>query len=73
MLRWPSQVSAQHAKRSMSEEEKTWRVMRQDDNGNRFLVESGLPEDRANALVEELSARGHKQAYWAERESGIAP
>ncbi len=66
-------MSAQHAKRSMSEEEKTWRVMRQDDNGNRFLVESGLPEDRANALVEELTARGHKQAYWAERESEIAP
>ena len=56
-------------KRSMSDEEKTWWVMRQDNNGNRFLVESCLPEDQANALVEELTARGHKQAYWAERES----
>ncbi len=57
----------------MSDEEKTWRVMRQDDNGNRFLVESGLPKDKANAQVEELTARGHKQAFWAERESETGP
>lgn len=57
--------------RSMPEDEKTWRVMRQDDNGNRFLVESGLPYDRAEALVEELTARGHKQAYRAEREADV--
>ncbi len=57
----------------MSDEEKTWRVMRQDDNGNRFLVESGLPEDRAHALVEDLTARGHKQAYWAERDGETGP
>ncbi len=57
----------------MSDEEKTWRVMRQDDNGNRFLVESGLPEDRAHALVEDLTARGHKQADWAERDGETGP
>jgi hypothetical protein len=43
----------------------TWVVWRQDDNGNRFEVQAGLPEDQARRLVAELEARGHKQAYWA--------
>ncbi|MDJ0941925.1 MAG: hypothetical protein QNJ30_00545 [Kiloniellales bacterium] len=57
----------------MTEDQDSWRVMRQDDNGNRFLVESGLSADRAKALVDELSARGHKQTYWVERETEVGP
>lgn len=43
-----------------------WRVMRQDDNDNRFEVESGLTEMAAQARVAALSAGGHRQLYWAE-------
>jgi hypothetical protein len=47
-----------------------WAVHRQDDNGNRFVVERYLTREAADRLVEELTARGHKQFYWAEPESG---
>lgn len=43
-----------------------WRVMRQDDNGNRFVVAEGLSQAGAARCVEDLTARGHKQSYWAE-------
>jgi hypothetical protein len=41
-----------------------WTVWRQDDNGNRFVVESGLARDGAHAMAFELQERGHKQVYW---------
>ncbi len=44
----------------------SWRVMRQDDNGNRFEVESGLTETQARERAEALTETGHKQLYWAE-------
>lgn len=50
----------------MTDSASNWRVMRQDDNGNRFLVESNLSQDAATRLAEELTSRGHKQMYWAE-------
>lgn len=48
----------------------TWAVVRQDDNGNRFVVQTGLSQAEAERLVAEFQARGHKQMYWAEPESG---
>ena len=45
-----------------------WRVVRQDDNGNTYVVARGLTEARARALAAELEARGHKQLYAVERE-----
>jgi hypothetical protein len=48
----------------------TWAVHRQDDNGNRFVVQTGLSREQAERLVAELEARGHKQVYWAEPECG---
>jgi hypothetical protein len=48
----------------------TWTVRRQDDNGNRFVVQTGLSRDEAERLVAELEARGHKQVYWSEPEQG---
>jgi hypothetical protein len=45
-----------------------WTVHRQDDNGNRFVVESGLSREEAERLVQVFEARGHKQLYWAEIE-----
>ena len=50
----------------MSDTEAGWRIVRQDDNGNRFLVEAGLSEKAARRRVDELTARGHKQTYWIE-------
>ncbi|WP_344447085.1 SPOR domain-containing protein [Kitasatospora nipponensis] len=44
----------------------SWRVMRQDDNGNRFLVAAGLLRAEADALAATFEARGHKQLYWVE-------
>ncbi|MFD8594614.1 hypothetical protein ACFV1L_06405 [Kitasatospora sp. NPDC059646] len=42
------------------------RVMRQDDNGNRFPVARGLTRPAAEAMAAEFEARGHKQLYWIE-------
>jgi hypothetical protein len=41
----------------------TWAVYRQDDNGHLFIVQTGLSRQDAERLVEELTARGHKQTY----------
>lgn len=43
-----------------------WRVMRQDDNDNRFEVAEGLTEDAARARADALATGGHRQLYWAE-------
>lgn len=42
----------------------SWAVWRQDDSGNRFLVEANLTEERAKRLVGDLESTGHKQTYW---------
>ncbi|MEV0533200.1 SPOR domain-containing protein [Kitasatospora sp. NPDC050463] len=47
----------------------TCRVMRQDDNGNRFVVAKGLGRAEAERLAAEFEARGHKQLYWVEAEA----
>ncbi|MFD7729392.1 SPOR domain-containing protein [Kitasatospora phosalacinea] len=49
------------------------RVMRQDDNGNRFLLARGLGRAEAEALAAEFEARGHKQLYWVEPEDPEPP
>ena len=43
-----------------------WCVMRQDDNGNRFVVAGTLTEPEARLLTASYAARAHKQLYWAE-------
>ncbi|MFE7188511.1 SPOR domain-containing protein [Kitasatospora sp. NPDC057541] len=50
----------------------TYRVMRQDDNGNRFRVVGGIDQEAAERLAAEFEARGHKQLYWVEAESAGA-
>ena len=44
----------------------TWAVHRQDDNGNRFVVRTGLSREEAERLVAEFETLGHKQHYWVE-------
>jgi len=46
----------------------TWAVVRQDDNGNRFVVQTGLNHEEAERLVAKYQDLGHKQLYWAEQE-----
>jgi hypothetical protein len=51
----------------------TWAVHRQDDNGNRFVVQTGLTREDAERLVVQFEAKGHKQVYWAEPEGRGGP
>jgi hypothetical protein len=43
----------------------TWSVYRHDDNGSRFVVESHLTHETAQAMVAEFQARRHKQCCCA--------
>jgi hypothetical protein len=46
-----------------------WTVWRIDDNGNTFVVDKHLDRAQAEQVVAKFTARGHKQTYWAERET----
>jgi len=48
----------------------TFRVMRQDDNGQRFRVVGGIGREAAEQLAAEFEARGHKQLYWVAKAAG---
>jgi len=50
---------------------KNFSVWRLDDNNNEFLVRDGMTEEEALALVREYEGKGHRQAYWVRRESGV--
>lgn len=43
-----------------------WTVYRQDDNGNRFVMEKHISREEAERMVATFEARGHKQLYWME-------
>jgi|GEM_PF-2305806 len=47
-------------------------VWRLDDNNNEFQVRDGVTEEEALTLVKEYEGRGHRQAYWVEKENGAA-
>ena len=47
--------------------------MRQDDNGNRYVVASRLTESEARSLAAAYEARGHKQLYWIEPTAPASP
>lgn len=57
---------------SEGRKEGSFSVWRLDDNNNEFLVRGGLAEEEALALVREYEGRGHRQAYWVEKETGAA-
>jgi hypothetical protein len=40
--------------------------MRQDNNGNQYVVATYPTHDEADAARAEFEARGHKQTYWVE-------
>lgn len=47
-------------------------VWRQDDNGNRYLVETGLSLTEAQSRIAEFESQGHKQLYWSQRDEQSA-
>jgi hypothetical protein len=44
-----------------------WHVLRQDDNGNVFVVAELATEAEARAVAAKFEARAHKQMYSVER------
>lgn len=50
-----------------------WRIMRQDDNGNVFVIAHYYDEESASRICKTLEARGHKQLYWFEKISHSQP
>ena len=46
----------------------TWRVVRQDDNGNCFVMAAGLEQCEAEDIARAFEARAHKQIYFVEQE-----
>jgi hypothetical protein len=46
----------------------TWAVLRQDDNGNRFVVAAGLSREEAERLVARYESLEHKQMYWVDQD-----
>ena len=51
-----------------SEKHKVWSLLRQDDNGNHFVIEKQLTKQEATRKKEEYEAKGHKQLYWIKEE-----
>ena len=43
-----------------------WRVLRLDDNDQRYLVTECSSEAEAQRIAAEYTAKGHKQCYWVE-------
>jgi len=43
-----------------------FRVLRQDDNGNRECLARCATREEAAAIAAAFEARGHKQVYWVE-------
>lgn len=50
-----------------------WCLVRLDDNGNEFVVRTGLTRAAAEALAREFEARGHKQSYWVRPQQPRSP
>lgn len=48
-----------------------WQLWRQDDNGNRFLVDSFSDRAAAQSRLEVLQAVPHKQFYWITAASSV--
>jgi hypothetical protein len=46
-----------------------WQVIRQDDNGQQFVLAHNLSESEAKSLVVKMESRGHKQFYFYKKMS----
>lgn len=45
-----------------------WRVLRIDNNGNRFILADDLSAQAADQLIAAYECKGHKQTYFKERQ-----
>jgi len=43
-----------------------WKLLRQDDNGNRFEISRFSSRSEALEILAEFEKRAHKQTYWLE-------
>jgi hypothetical protein len=50
-----------------------WLVLRQDDNGNVFVVAEYPTEAAARTEARNFAARAHKQMYWIEPRGDAPP
>lgn len=50
-----------------------WLVLRQDDNGNVFVMSEHTSESAARSAAAVLEARAHKQMYWIEPRGAQPP
>jgi hypothetical protein len=51
----------------------SWRLWRQDDNGNRFPVGEYSRREEAEAHLSQLTRHPHKQIYWIEERPTANP
>jgi hypothetical protein len=51
-----------------SSQSRNWCLVRLDDNGNQYVVRTGLTRAAAEALARQFEARGHKQSYWVRQQ-----
>ena len=49
-----------------------WHLWRQDDNGNRFLIDTYATRELAEDRIAELTRSPHKQTYWVSEEDNGA-
>ncbi len=47
----------------------TYALWRQDDNGNRFCIETALTEEDARRKAKHFEDLGHKQMFWVEKDT----
>jgi hypothetical protein len=50
-----------------------WQLWRQDDNGQRFLVDVFATREKAETRMAELTRALHKQTYWITEEVDTKP
>lgn len=62
----PAPASTSEPATSCCAHEKKFEVWRQDDNGNKFVVDKFATHDEAEASAKTLTDRGHKQMYWVQ-------
>ena len=47
--------------------EERWRLTRQDDHGNQFVMEIFDSKQQAEGVMAHYQGKGHKQTYWVEK------
>ena len=51
---------------SLERNKKPWKLIRQDESGNKFVIDSFESKEKAEQEMEKFQKRGHKQTYWVQ-------